>query len=206
LSDGWTAGPGAVAVVDPDARTATEVPLDGLSDCGIVRAAPDSASRALVLCAGQPFEATGTLAAAREATRREHAGLAIVEVAPDGTAEVTHLWRAADHPGSPVPTSSLVPLGETRAIVTAMGDEREGRADRVVAVDLSSGAVHDVLEAPAFAIGVGHLAPSEDLVLLPDATVGVHRVRADGFEFSMESNPSPCRALPSREVGAILSM
>ena len=205
LSDGWTAGPGAVAVVDPDTGAATETPLDGLRDCGIVRAAPDSPTRVLVLCAGQPFE-TGTIDAAREATRRSHAGVAIVEVAPDGTAEVTHLWRAADHPSAPVPTSSLVPLGGTRALATAMGDEREDRPDRVVAIDLSTGAIDAVLEAPAFAIGLGQLSPAEPVVLLPDATAGVRRVHADGFELSTKTDPSPCRALPSREVGAIISM
>lgn len=205
LSDAWESGPGAVAIVDPEARTATEVPLAGLRDCGLVRAVADDPTRALVLCAGQPF-AEGTLTAASEETRRVHAGLAILDVSDDGTAEVAHVFRAADHPSTPVPTSSLVSLGGTRALAIAMGDERDRRRDRAIVVDVATGAAQIVLEAPAFAIGVGRFAPSEGTVLLPDSTAGIRRMQADTFEMSPETDPSPCRGLPSREVGAIISM
>jgi hypothetical protein len=202
----WQAGDGAIAIVDPEARTATDVPLDGLRNCGAVRAVADDAARVLVLCAGDSFE-PDSLVPSSEATRRAHAGLALVHVASDGAARVELTWRAVDSPDRPIPTTSLVSLGGTRAVFTATGEDRSDRPfrpDRVFTVDLAGGEPVPLFESGAVDVAVGHFAPATGLLFLPDASAGIRRVWVgDVPEEATSVDPSPCRRLPAREVAPL---
>ncbi len=205
--DTWQAADGAVVVLDPATGDGAAVALEGLRNCGTVARDPEEPDVVLVLCAGDGFEPdTGVLVAASDATRRRHAGIVSLRVAADGTAAVEHRWHAADEPDRPVPTSSLVALGGGRLVFTAMGDDRSGRPDRTYLLDPSRGEETLLVESEAFAIGPGRYAPEQRLLLLPDATVGVRRLRIGEDGSAEELSPadcSPCRALPAREIAPL---
>ena len=202
------AGPGAVALVDVDARTASAVSLDGLSYCGEVRAldAPlaEPAATAgdvdvLALCQGTTF--------VDENTRRATAGLAVVRITVDGTTRVVRLWRAAEHPEVGSPTNLIATLDAGRAVFAARGEANSGTTDRLVAIDLTDASAQTVhVSALRFVLLGGAYDATRGLLLVPEGELGVHRLDV-GVDLDVRArdyvDASPCRRLPARQVGAL---
>jgi len=209
MSTQWEAATGAIAVVDPNATAPTvEVTvLEGLAACGLVRAVPGDGQRVAVLCSGDPFE-PGTLDESSLARRRMRAGLATLRIDATGAAAVEHLWRAAEHPDGPVPTSALAALGEARVAFAAWGDPGAERPDRLFVADLATGAMRLAFETEPFAVGSGAYDTDTGVLVLPDAAVGVRRVRIEADLSTAELpaiDPSPGRNLPPREIARLVS-
>ena len=197
LDESWrVSGPGAVSVVDPDARRRElTLPLEGLSGCHFARAVPGAPDRAMVLCTGDAFTP--------EVERRREAGIVRLVLDQRGDVRAERVWRAAEHPEAPSPTTGLVPLDASRAVFVS--DPRaDGGVDVLTQVDLDAGSTVVVLEAEAsFVLGSGAFDPERGLLLVPDAaTRAVHRLdlRAGRVE-PRDSLPLPsCRTLPPREI------
>jgi hypothetical protein len=200
-SDFWVAGPGAVAFLDVERLEPRALPLEGLANCGEVDAVPGHPELAVVTCAGL-FEAP-------EEERREQAGLAMVELAADGTLSVKARWSAADHPDAPVFNAHAVPLSAERVVVTATGDPRRGINDRVGVVELGgSGSYRLLFEAgAAFVVGDGTFDAEAGLLLLPDGDAATARPFVIGAD--ADASPSApvhtarCRGLPPREIRSV---
>jgi hypothetical protein len=207
-ADFMRAGPGAVAVVDVEAGTATEVPLEGLAYCGEVRAldAPLAEPPAIegdvdvvALCQGATF--------VNEAVRRASAGLAVVRVAVTGDARVVRIWRASEHVEVGSPTNLVAVLDAGRVVYAARGEGASGNTDRLVAVQLVSGDARTVYVSPLrFALLGGAYDAARGLLLVPEGTLGVLRFDVGA---ALDLTPrdavdvSPCRGLPARQVGAL---
>lgn len=169
---------GAVAVVDLAARSAVELPLPGLENCGRVVPVAGDPTRAIVQCEGKTFT--------DNAERRLTAGLAIVHAGD--TVTVEHLWRASSQLGDPmqgVPVRSAISLGGTRVAAVALGDLVPPH--RLIEIDLATGAervLYEIAETgDPVEMGTPCFDPERSLLLLPEATLGLHR-----FEYS-ESAP-----------------
>jgi len=190
-TDFMVAAAGAVAVIDPETRAAELVELEGLAQCGELDALGD---RLLVTCTGAPF--------AGEEARRDTAGVVALALDADGAVVTAAEWRAADHPGEPVPSGPTVPLDAERWVTVAWGDVFDDVPDRVLL--LRPGADAEVLfTAPPFTIGEGAYDPAADLLLLPDAGAGtVRRLRADGTELDPVT-VTTCHGLPPREIARL---
>lgn len=190
------AASGAIAIVDPLTQVVDTVRIDGLANCGEVAPVAGDGDRVVVVCSGAPFTV--------ESLRRAQSGLAVVLVEA-GIASVEYLYRAADHEGLPVPTHGLVSLGGTVVVVAALGDLEQDTVDRLLRVDVATGDVQELLVGGgALAFGTGAFDPTTGLLIVPEATAGVHR-----FMQALDSpeltplDPvavSPCRALPAREA------
>lgn len=202
------AGPGAVALVDVDAGTASSVALDGLSFCGEVRAldaplaepAPLAGEAdVLVLCQGTTF--------VPEALRSASAGLAVVRVPPAGDARVIRTWRASEHRDVGSPTNLVASLDAGRVVFAARGEASSGTTDRLVIVDLASGESRTIYSSELrFALLGGAYDASRALLLVPEGERGVHRFDVgDGFDVRPRDfvDASPCRRLLALQVGAL---
>jgi hypothetical protein len=188
------AGPGAVALVDLDDRTATLVSLDTGANCGQVAPAPSAPDVVHALCAGPTFT--------DERGRRSSA--AVVALALEGeTVTVRATYRAADHPDDPAPDGGLVPLDASRLLAVASGDRTTGVPDRLVAIDLDTGRSTIVLEGSPFTLGQGVLDPVRGTIYLPDAGDGVRVLDADTLSQRAVVDTSPCRELGARAVGLV---
>lgn len=163
------AGPGLVAWVDPEARSAEGFELPGLQNCGDVAPVPGDATRAVVACSGffrgEP---------------RSSAGLAILKL-EEGELSIEHLWRGADHPESALAVSSVVSLGGTEVVAVELGqspvtDEagnqtQAGSNDGLYLLDIASGEQRAVLTAEGrFVLGPGAFSAETGLLLVPDAS------------------------------------
>ncbi len=206
--DFMRAAPGAVALVDLDAETASAVPIAGLEYCGEVRAleaplaepAPATGDvDVVVLCQGATFVS--------EAGRRATAGLAVVRVPSRGDARVLSVWRASEHESLGSPTNLVALLGGGRALYAARGEGSAGTTDRLVAVELATGEAQTVYVSELrFALFNGAYDAGRALLLVPEAERGVHRFDVgDGFELRSRDfvDTSPCRRLPARQVSAL---
>lgn len=191
------AAPGMVAVLDLDSREVQRLPIEGLTNCAHVDAAPDR-PEVIVLCQGATFTLD-------DEGRREGAGIAIVSIR-SGAAQAHVVWRAADHPELPVPSDGLVALPGRRLVANARGSTA-GLADRLVYLELDTGASRTLADSPeAFSFGVAVLSPDASTVRVPDsAGRAIHR-------FGMEaSGPLPqaseiiegCRLLGPRALGRL---
>ena len=196
-------GPGAIALVDPDARMAVGlVDLSPLTGCASVGAVPDAPAQAVVLCSGDAF--------ADDDRRRSTAGLARLTLEADGAVVVGPIWRAAEHGSEPTPSSGMVPLGGTRVLVVAdprgASDPLAGR-DVLLEIDLEDGRAATIVEAAdAFVLGQGAFDPQTGMALVPDAAARrVHRVAfRGGSTVVLDSIVLPaCRTLPPRQVARI---
>ena len=200
----FIAGPGAIAIADPTGAAApVALELDGLANCGEVVRSEDDPSHALVLCAGDTFTACSE-------ERRPRSG--IVELAVDTGAHVVRVLRAAGDPSLPVPSAGLVSIGADRVLFAAMGDEC-GTLDRVVALDLASGAFRVLLESSEIlAFGYGVYDRANRRALVPDARAGsgIHVLAVgDSLDAIIEERTidvSPCRRLPAREARALIAV
>jgi hypothetical protein len=171
LDESFGAGAsGAVAVVDLAARTATELPLEGLENCGRVVPVIGDPTRAIVQCEGRTF--------VDNTERRSSAGLAIVHAGD--TVAIEHLWRATSQLGDPaqgIPVRSAISLGGTRVAAVALGDIVPPH--RLFELDLATGAervLHEIGETgEAVEMGTPCFDPETGLLLLPEATLGLHR-------------------------------
>lgn len=190
-ADFMVAAEGAVAVIDPETRAVELVELPGLAQCGELDAIDD---RLVVTCTGAPF--------ADEAERRATAGVVALALDAGGALAIVSAWRAADHPGAPVPSGPTVPLAADRWVTLAWGDLLEDIPDRVLIVRPDTEA-QVLFTAPPFTIGEGAYDAAADLLLLPDADAGViRRFHADGAELT----PVPvttCHGLPPREIARL---
>ena len=203
-----TTGPGAVALVDVDARTASAVPLEGLAYCGEVRALEAALAEpapmpgdvdVLALCQGATF--------VDEDTRRATSGLAVVRVTADGAARVVRLWRAAAHREVGSPTNLIATLDAGRAVFAARGEANSDTTDRLVAIDLNEERAQTVhVSALRFALLSGAYDATRGLLLVPEGELGVHRLDV-GLDLDIRSRDhvdvSPCRRLSARQVGAL---
>ena len=191
--DFMVAGPGALAVIDPETLAVRIEALDGFSQCGELDRAGDAV---VVTCVGAPF--------ASEAERRGGAGILSFRLTESGALEPVEVWRAAEHPDQPVPSGPTVAISASRWITvawadTVFGDGVASASDRVLWVDAAQG-VETLFESPPFTIGDGVYDEAHDLLLLPDAALGgIRRLRADGTEREPVLTAS-CRGLPPREV------
>lgn len=195
LTSDWRAAEGAVAIVDPNTRAAVALELPGLSNCASVVAIRGATDRVLVVCSGRPFT--------DENGRRATAGVAIVSIDSDGHAALEHVLRAAEHPEAPVITGGAISIDGRHTVLTAMGDDRVDRPDRLVRLDLARDAIEVILDAEeAYVLGTGTFDPERRLLLVPDATVGVRRFRVvDGEIEPLEpSSVSRCAGLGARQV------
>jgi hypothetical protein len=197
-ADFTVGGPGALAIVDPDARARSALlTLDGRRNCHTVAPIPGDSSRAMALCSGNTFAGSDA--------RRAHAAVLRIALADDGSAAIDAEWDAASEPAAPPPTSGLVPLDATRALVVAdpRGDEGAGKVDRLLLLDLEHGRASVLFEASdAFALGTGTYDPVRGLVLLPDAHArAVHRIDVGTSVRIRDAVRIPtCRTLPPRQV------
>ncbi len=196
-------GPGAVALLDPDARMAVGlVDLSPLTGCTSVGAVPDAPAQALVLCSGDAF--------ADDDRRRGTSGLARLTLEADGAVVVGPIWRASEHGSEPTPSSGMVPLGGARALVVAdprgASDPLAGR-DVLVEIDLEGGRSATIFEAEdAFVLGQGAFDPQTGMALVPDAAARrVHRVASrGGSTVLLDAVVLPtCRTLPPRQVARL---
>lgn len=203
-------GPGAVAVVDLATGEARALALEGLRFCGDVRALPGDAGsadpdgatgRVVVLCQGRTW--------ATEAERAAEAGLGVIGVDAAGEAVVERVWRAGDDARAS-PTALVAALDGARVVVAAYGEDVPARApttDRLLVVDLGSGAATVVHEAPdRFSLGPGAFDAARGLLLVPDGARGVLRldVARDGAVTPRDHvDVSPCRRLAARQVAPL---
>jgi hypothetical protein len=162
---------GAIAVVDLETRSAVELPIGGLENCGRVVPVAGDSSRAIVQCEGATFVSN--------AERRPTAGLALIRVI-DGDAVVEHLWRASAQPGDPnqgIPVRSTISVGGTLALAVALGDLVPPH--RLTEIDLATGGLRVLYEVgdtgDAVEIGAPCYDPESGIVLLPEASAGLHR-------------------------------
>jgi hypothetical protein len=192
-------GPGALAVIDPDDRTAvTVLPLPELTGCGALTAIPTDRSRAMVVCTGDSF--------ASEEARRASAGVLRVALDDRGQVAIDAMFRASDHPELPPPTAGLAPLDARRAIVVAdpRAEDLSVSRDRLLSIDLEAGSATVVLEAStSFTLGEGTYDLDAAMLLVPDAAARlVHRFAdRDGVITALDPIPLPtCRTLPPRQI------
>lgn len=197
LSADWSAGPGAIGVLELDTMRAHAVALEGLGNCSELDVVPGSTADAIVTCAGAPYGSPDD--------RRAGAGIARVTLGDDGDVSVSAIWRAVDHPSAPVFDAWSVPLSRDRVVTVAMGDLRMGLDDRAGTIELSGDATPLFMEAgDAFVLGDGAFDPDAGSLLVPDADRGgIRRVQvmADGSYAELEPiETSGCRGLPPREL------
>ncbi len=192
-SDFMVAGPGAVAIMDAIDLIPRPLDLAPMTNCIEVDAVPAHPELAVVTCGGSFFVS--------EDERRASAGLALLELATDGSVNVRARWAAADHPSEPVFNTGAIPISASRVAVTAMGDLRAGISDRMAIVDFESGSASPAMEADsAFVFGDGAYDAARGVLLVPDAERGVLR-RFDPVRGELDAiDIAPCRGLPPREV------
>lgn len=199
--DFMVAAPGAVAVVDPDAPAGTApviVSLAPLRNCSSVSAIPGDDTRVVVACAGATFGTADD--------RRAAAGLAWIHVPAGSPPALEAIWAAADHPGAPVVSSHPIALDATTALAVAMGDDKSN--DRLVRVDRVSGGAEVLFESGApYTLGSGTFDSVRQVVLLPDAEIGIRRFDLDA-SLALASQSviavSTCRKLPARQIRPLL--
>lgn len=191
--DFMRAGEGAVAIVDVAARTASVLELGELHNCGDVSAVPDAPGHVLVLCAGDTFTV--------EATRRPNAGIAEIAVDASGQGSVVRRYLSREHTSDPVASIGITPLPGGRALAAATGDRAAGAFDRLIEIDLSTGATRILTEArDVFVIGSGVFDARADRVLVPMGGEGVVEIQASTGLVRGRLDVSPCRGLEAREV------
>lgn len=183
-------GPGAVTLVDPDARASHVLELAGLSNCGAVATLPDEPDRALVLCRGDAFS-----------ERPIRAGLVEVQLAGERLREVARF-----EPEEPLaPSNGLVSLGSRLAVYVASGSLLRSEPDRLVLLDLNSGALRVVAESGplAFEFGEGAVDDERAELLVPDGnsrSVRRFSLRDGLVELEPLEVAAGCVTMPPREV------
>ena len=190
LSSSFIAADGMVGVIDIDGRElASTFEIDGMKNCGSVEPVSGRDDAVLVSCAGSPFG------------NAETAGVVLLEI--DGEGELTEAAALRDQ-DAPALFSSVVSLGGTRAIMSAIGDYTAMTDDEVFVVDLESGDREKLFvgEGPG-SVGTGSFRAETGLLLIPDSAVGVRLfdVSDDEIEESGEVELDP--ALPARSIRAI---
>lgn len=196
LTGSFSAGPGAVALIDLATLEPRALELEGLANCREVDAVPGAPEAAIVTCNGASF---GTAT-----DRREGAGLVALALDAAGEVRVEAIWRARDHRELPVFNTWTVPLSDARVVTVAMGDAGGGPHDAAGVLALEGGVSPFVTAGEAFALGDGAFDPQRDLLLLPDARAGA--IRRFAMTSARELEPadvSACRALPPRELRRI---
>ncbi|MBX7194901.1 MAG: hypothetical protein K1X94_22805 [Sandaracinaceae bacterium] len=183
-------GPGAVALLDPRTSRVAVLELEGLSNCTTVASFPRDDARAMVLCRGDAFgedEARGGL----------------VEIALDAGVLVERRRFAVSADASlPPPGNGLVPLDATRVAYVSSGSVIEGRLDRLVLLDVTTGETSLLLESgpEPFMLGDGVL--DGDALLVPDGNA--HAIRRFAIADLVEGEPivlgGACATLPPRQV------
>ncbi len=188
------AAEGAVGLVDPETHAVLAHPLPGLRNCGELDPVPDEPARVLVSCAGATF--------GQAADRRDGAGIAWLELTPEGALREVARYAAADHPGGPVVESGAVPLTGGRALVIASGDLGQ-TVDRALVVDRAGGEPRLLFEADdAYVLHEGAYDAARDLLLVADAARGEVR-RFVGLEERASIPTAGCRGLPPREIARL---
>lgn len=185
-------GPGAVAWLDPRSDRTEVLELPGLSNCIHVAPVPGPGDRAVVLCRGDAFG-------------EDESRSGLVEVAFESHRLVERRRHTvARTPSLPAPSNGLVPLDAQRIAYVSSGSVREGRLDRLVALDLDRAEATVIAEsAPMpFELGEGTLDPVRTELLVPDGNLGAIR-RFDAVDLTERAPlvlPDPCLGLPPRQV------
>lgn len=193
-------GPGAVGFLDLSDDTLHVVHLDGLANCGEIAQVQATDRALVVLCIGDGGLASGWY---DPDSRRARAGLALIEVSPTGSLELSSVYRASDHPNIAPPSTGLIPLSRTRVLAMAAGSRTE--TDALVDYDLDAQtAVVLYKAADSFVLGNGCLSPLDGSLLVPDAGRGVlrftPRVSDATYELTSEKDCSICRKWGPREI------
>ena len=188
--------PGAVALVDVSAATASLHLLDGLANCGSVAVVPDEGGTAIVACGGYSDAFFGDTA-----TERMTAGLARVTVSEAGSVATDRIWRVTDGPSGLAAVANIVPLDRDRVVGVAWGTFGES-GDSLVLTDMGEGSQTVIgSSSDAFALGSGALGFGH--LLVPDASAGEEAVwrftvTADGVTRDGQLPVDP--VLPPRQV------
>ncbi|MEM9191151.1 MAG: hypothetical protein AAGF12_18355 [Myxococcota bacterium] len=184
------AGEGALALVDPDAQVVSSVTLPGFQNCGQIVPAQDG--RVLVACAG--FASDFCDAGARSQT----AGLVIVDPA---TESIEQEWRAS---GTSIPTVEPLVLPDGSVLAGAAGACDGTSPDRLVRVDLNSGAETVIYEGSG-SFTLGRTVWQDNRVLLPDSEAGVVAFTWTGTDLENQERIVSTDAflLPPRQIGVL---
>jgi hypothetical protein len=164
LTASFEPGSGMAVIADlAGARITDAVALEGLRNCGEVKPVAGDADRALITCAGKWDK------------RREGAGIALLEVDPDGFASVRHIWRSTDHPEAANTQSMVVSLGGTTVVAVDPGERNADtkeiiKTDTLYLLDLENGEQKKILTSKGvYSIGNGAYDPDTSILLIPDA-------------------------------------
>lgn len=205
----FSAADGLLLWWDPDTGDTEALVLDGLANCGQIKAAPGDRSVVWVVCSGDTFvDSDG---------RRARSGVVRVEMDPmnvGGRLQLDGVWYARDYPDVLPPSHGLVPGSGTQAWVVAMGHGVNDVPDALLQVDVEPDGSLDVQavnlngdNAPvtAFVLGEGAYDPDMETLWLPDTEVGLRRFQSDG-ESLTEQAPvltETCSGMPTRQVGLL---
>ena len=170
-ADFLTSTDGAVALVDPASPSSfVTLSLAGLRNCGTVVPVPGDATRAMVSCTGHSstFDASEA---------RLTAGVVLVHL-ESGVLSEERRWVAAESTDRATAVQGIVALSANEFVAAEYGDFFAGTNDRVVRVDLTTGAQTVLFTAAgAFVIGTMAFDPTSDLLLIPDASFGAEQLR-----------------------------
>jgi hypothetical protein len=190
------AGPGAALVLDEALAPAAPVTFGALQNCWSASLDPDDASRAYVLCAG--------LLRGTDAERFGHAGVVELTLSEAGDLEITGTVIAASIDA--MPSGGLVAVGGRRVLAVRFGTTLPATPDRLLEIDLASGATREILSARAgaFVLGDGTFDAVNDVALVPDAETGtILRIDATSLALVGEITLDGCLGLPPREIAPL---
>lgn len=194
-------GPGATAVLEVATGTLTSLALPTFENCGEVAAIPADDTSALVLCLGRGFDPDRGIWYDPE-LRRPGAGIVRVAVDASGMPRVDAVWAARDHAGVQPPSTGLVPLSATRALVVASGTST--LADELLLVDLAGGVATVVTRSDdPFTLLGGAFDAETGQVLVPDTVWGLLRFDGRAPAAPAVIGFDPCHGLPPTEVRLI---
>ncbi|MBK8011449.1 MAG: hypothetical protein IPK13_08865 [Deltaproteobacteria bacterium] len=175
-------------------------PLEGLANCGQVTRVPGTRNEVLVSCVGfsHPFGDAVQV--------RATSGFGIF-MAANGTLTAMSTWRAADHANAPNPTASAIAIAPNLVVGIEPG-QSPATPDTLYVIDLSSDEAHALVHSMhAYELGTPAFDPATGLLLVPDASRGIHRFRFNEGQRAFTELPrldlGVRDGLPPREVRRI---
>lgn len=185
-------GPGAAALLDPEAGSVEQLELEGLSNCTDVARFTDDPARAAVLCRGDAF--------GEDETR---SGIAIVRVV-DGHPTLEARFMPHLDASIPPPSNGLVALDGARLAYVSSGSFFEDRLDQLVVLDTRSASARVLAESSPtpFELGDGAFDGARGELLVPDGNDrSLRRFDASsGAELDAIPLTSSCLRLSPRQV------
>jgi hypothetical protein len=207
ITASYNYAPGLIAIVDPVAgKLQSTLELDGLTNCGEVRAVQDQSAQVLVGCIGT-FGDGGA-----------NGGIVKIEVDEKGKAKVLRTFRVADHDGAQDTNGTMVSLGGDLVLAVVAGSidpmtMMVSATDVAYTLDLKTGKQKELFKSEgAFSIGVPALDADTGALLVPDAgsmdnpLFGIHRFLIDpdkGISDDGFVEVAPKTTMAAREVHAL---